>query len=181
MRRFLISVLGICVLLGVGAGLFADSPTVLPKFEITADVMRLDLKKTPRSLVYERNVVYTSPLYQTRITCNRLETNATSPKTISAVTATGNVIFSMTGEDDQGKPTYKVNGTSPLLTYAIQNGDPVIRLVKQNDVQPSLIITDLASKEQTDLTGSGEVMEYNLKTQTLEVKKVKMASEGSGK
>ncbi|HOF87993.1 MAG TPA: hypothetical protein PLZ36_07805, partial [Armatimonadota bacterium] len=80
-----------------------------------------------------------------------------------------------------GKPTYRVNGAAPLLTYSMQNGEPVIRLVKQNDIQPSLIITDLASKAQTDLTGSGDVMEYNLQTQTLEVKKVKMASEGSGK
>lgn len=181
MRRLLYSILTMCAMLLVSAGLFADSPTTLPKFEITADVMRLDLKKTPRSLVYERNVVYTSPLYQTRITCNRMETNAASTKAISAVTATGNVVFSLTGEDEQGKPTYRVNGTTSLLTYTIQNGDPVIRLVKQNDIQPSLIITDLASKEQTDLTGSGDVMEYNLKTQTLEVKKVKMASEGSGK
>ncbi|HOF90105.1 MAG TPA: hypothetical protein PLZ36_18675, partial [Armatimonadota bacterium] len=97
MRRLLYSVLAMCALLTAGAGLFADGPTALPKFEITADIMRLDLKKTPRSLVYERNVVYTSPLYQTRITCNRLETNATSTNAISAVTATGNVVFAMTG------------------------------------------------------------------------------------
>ncbi len=181
MRRFLFTLVGLALLLAFGSMLIAEGPATLPPFTISAKTMTLNLKRTPRSLVYAGDVKYQSPLYQTLITCQRLETNASALNAVSTVTATGNVVFTMTAEPaEKGQPTYRINGATQLLVYTIQGGEPVIRLVKEKGVQPSLIITDLTSKEKTDLTGTGDIIEYNLQTQTLEVKNVEMKSEGGG-
>lgn len=180
MRRILFAIPCLLALLTIGIALWADSPA-LPPFTIEADSATINTKKTPKSLVYEDNVKFTSSQFQTLITCNRLEANAGALNAVNTVKATGNVIFAMTVNDDNGKPEYKLNGATPVMYYAMQNGEPVIRLEEAGGVLPSLVITDLGSKEKTDLTGTGRVIEYNLKTQTVRITKVKMSSEGSGK
>lgn len=180
-RRLLYMLPCMLVLLATGIVLLAETPSALPPLTVDSDMLTLNMKKTPRTLLYEGNVRCQSPQYQTLITCQRMEANAAALKAANTVTASGDVVFSMTvTSKETGKPTYKLNGTTQLMVYTIQGGDPVIIMKKDKGVLPSLIITDLTTKEKSELRNSGEVMEYNLNEEKLVIQKAHTTSEGSG-
>jgi hypothetical protein len=181
MSHRLMTITGLALTLtALGAGwLGAQSASTMPAFKITARNMMLDLDQMPKMLVYEGGVKFISPVNDTSIICARLEANAVSAKDISAVQAKGDVVINMTIEPkEKGKPSYKLLGKAQLMTYTFKEGTRTIRLLKEGGVRPSLVLTDLTSKEVTDLTGTGDIIEYNLLTRKLEVRDVEMRSEG---
>jgi|GEM_PF-2556214 len=157
----------------------------LPPFHIKAALMDLDLNATPRTLIYDGNVRCASQLYDAMITCSHLEGNASVEDKITSIKASGKVVVKMTvdlkavGKDTTEKNPARLEGTSELITYSIEEGARVLRMSKVNNMKPHLTITDLATKELlTD--ASGDEITFNLDTNKLHVEQVEMGNEENG-
>lgn len=134
----------------------------------------------PSSMVCEQNVVFTSPRYDTRLTCGRLKANAAVQSKIDWIEATDGVKITMTlpGED-KTKPGSLVEGYGELVRCSLKEETPIIRLLKDKGVAPKLIITDLETKEPTTITG--DEIEFNRKTMQITIQKMQMRhAEGEG-
>ncbi|MHB9129608.1 MAG: hypothetical protein ACYDBB_00780 [Armatimonadota bacterium] len=128
----------------------------------------------------EGNVIFTSSVNNTTITCNRLEGNTGGIMDATSLKATGNVNIAMTiPPKEAGKPTYVVKGKGEVLTYSMQEGNRVIRLEKDaNGVRPVLEITDPAAANKKPSTVTGDVIEYNLETRKFRVSSADIGNEG---
>jgi len=161
----------VLLLLGGSLLLAADGKTrATPPFKITADNAKGGVEQP---LIFDGNVKFVSPLHQTTITCRHLETNAASSKNVTAVTAKGNVTCFMVveapkkGTDGKEKTVNQIDGRSEVMIYSLAAGNRIIRMVKQGEVMPKLVITDLTTKEKTTITGTE--ITYNLETQAYQI------------
>jgi len=154
-------------------------PAGAPPFVITARLMRADIKGSPKTLIYSGDVKATSPMNQTIITCGRLEAIMPgSVKDVSNMKAQDNVVFSLVQEPAKKDDVpYKVVGHAELMVYDLQDGKHTVRLLRDKDVLPRLVITNMATQEVVaDLTGN--VIRYTLETGKLEVEDVKTENKG---
>jgi hypothetical protein len=173
--------------------------STLPPFKVQAKTMQLDTRPSPAHLVYQTNVKFTSTMNEMNISCDRLEANFSSTDNVSNVTATGNVLISMSSETGDAASankdtTYKYSGKAGKVVYLVETpaasggGVPaperVIRLSKlqPTDPQPSLhvVSTDQKTKQtyQTDLLG--DFITYHLNTGVLDATEVTTESPGAG-
>jgi len=172
----------LCALLIVASApalLFAQAQAKKnPPFRIKAEKATLDVDAIP-PLVYDGNVRFTSTLHNTSITCRHLEVDAVSFDKVKHVEASGNVVFSLTSESkEKGKPSYRLDGNSEVVRYSLATTDPMIRLLTDKGVRPHLTITNLDTKEKTDI--DGKEIEYNLVMRKLTASEVDMGNEGDG-
>jgi len=183
-KRILWALITLLVIASVPTLLFAQAGAKkLPPFRIQSDIMALDLNSTPQQLVFDKNVKFTSTLYDTTITCGHLEANAKSLEKVSSVEATKKVVMTMTIEtkstqDANAKTKSRVDGTGESITYSLVDTNPVVRMVKVGNVLPRLTITDLTTKEVTEITGD-EIL-YDMAKNKLTVHQVDMGNEGNG-
>jgi hypothetical protein len=214
MRTLTLKVVAITTLaagLALGAwqvSLHAQTPATspmkqLPPFKVNAKSMILDTHVNPAHLIYQTNVKFTSTMNSMSITCDRLEANFGSTDNVSAVTATGGVVMSLTalsGGDAANSATsanttsYQYTGKAGKVVYALEDidvrgdksliqRDRIIRLSKLNPTedQPTVhvVSTDLKTKQsyQTDL--KGDVITYDLTDGVLKAEEVTTESPGS--
>ncbi|MHB9129607.1 MAG: hypothetical protein ACYDBB_00775 [Armatimonadota bacterium] len=157
----------------------AAAPAIFP-FNITAKKAEYDVDS--KVLSYDGDVKFTSPVNSTTITCQHLDANAANAKDLKQVKASGKVVIAMTvAPKVKGKAAYKIDGTAELLTFVMTAGNKVIRLEKDKGIRPTLIMTNLTSKEKTDMSGTGDVIEYNIETRKLTIHQVEVTSRGNTK
>jgi hypothetical protein len=143
----------------------------------------LDSDKTvviwPTSMICEQNVVFTSPRYDTKLTCGRLEANAATQAKIDWIEARQTVKVSMVLlPEEKGKPGNRFEGFSELVRFSLKEDYQVIRFLKDKGVVPKLVVTDLETNEPTTITG--EEIELNMETMQITIKKMQMRADGSG-
>ncbi|MHB0937531.1 MAG: hypothetical protein ACYDCO_17180 [Armatimonadota bacterium] len=176
-RRMLFLLAAVLVGVLVPAVLTAQANSKTTPFTLKSDKTTVIW---PSSMVCEQNIVFTSPRYDTRLTCGRLKANAAVQSKIDWIEATDAVKVTMTlpGED-KTKPGSHVEGYGELVRCSLKEDTPIIRLLKEKGVTPKLIITDLETKEPTTITG--EEIEFNMKTMQITIKKMQMRhAEGEG-
>ncbi|HEY3417257.1 MAG TPA: hypothetical protein VGM23_10280 [Armatimonadota bacterium] len=183
-RRFFI-MLGMVAALSVlaGAWLFAEGKDAgkgkVPPFTITSKDMTFNINVHPLVVTYTGNVKFVSPQNSTTITCEKLVANGADANKVTTVTATGNVVFksiSESGEKEKSKT--QIDGKAEKTTYTLEDGKRIIRMYKVNGVQPSLILTDLNDKTKQDLTGTGDVIEYNIDTGEVHIGNPNVGNQG---
>lgn len=183
-KRIFWALIALLVIALVPTLLFAQAQAKkVPPFRIKADKMTLDLGATPQQLVYDNNVKFTSSLYNTTITCGHLEANAKSLDKVTSVQATEKVVMVMTVEtkstqDQNTKTKSRIDGTGESITYSLENTNQVVRMIKVGNVLPKLTITDLTTKEVTEITGD-EIL-YDMANNKFTVHQVDMGNEGNG-
>lgn len=157
----------------------AAKASKVPPFKIVAAEMTMDnINKKPAVLIFTGDVRLTSPFNTTDISCQRLMTNAASMDNVTSVEARGDVVMSMViVPKSKDQSTTRLDGTSQLMTYSMVDTNRVVRLVKDKNVLPKLIITDLGSKESPTMI-TGAMIEYNLNTRQLHVTGVEINHTG---
>lgn len=139
----------------------AKTPTKKMPFSLSSDRAEIDTMKN--TMVCDGHVKFISAKNSTNLNCQHLEANSASRDKISHVIATGSVHLTMVLlNKDQAKPSYNVDGTAELVRYSLTDNNPVIRLLKDKDVTPRLILTDQKTKEPTVITG--DMIEFNMVT-----------------
>ena len=180
MKNRIVLIVGamLLVLLVAGQALRAadPKPRAVPPFKITSDTAKGGVDQP---FVFDGNVKFQSPLHQTVITCQHMETNAVTRQSVTAITAKGAVTCTMLMEGkDKDTPGNRLEGHSEVMIYSMATNNRILRMVKQHDVVPTLVITDLKTNEKTTITGTE--IEFNLETQAYQIKGgTQWESEGS--
>ncbi|MHB9022960.1 MAG: LptA/OstA family protein [Armatimonadota bacterium] len=179
-RVFIVISMAAALSILAGAWLFAQGGEAgkekAPPFTIQSDYMSFNIKGG--KAVYSGHVKFVSPQNATTITCGRLEANSRDNRRVTSIVATETVVFTATETNAKEKTKTRIDGKSEKMTYTLENGERVIRMVKFNGVLPTLAITDLNDSKATPDKIIGETIEYNIDSGNINITKQVMIHDG---
>jgi lipopolysaccharide export system protein LptA len=183
-RRFLFTPVLAAALLAVG-GLYLLAQSKpgadIPPFTIKGDL--LDLDTTAGKYSYEGNVVFTSSRNETTITCGRMEANAASAKKVTSVSATRDVVVTMTIAMQRKSAAgvtetvpYRVTAKGPAMVYDMGQGDAAsLKLTGAGGARPTV-----TAVETTPGAGDKDTVTMTADTVVVFTEATKVAAGGNG-